>query len=146
MILDTETRSLLKEKLEKSQALRARKQEDKERKRIAENIDDFYGNYRFADETESAKIRKFLGKTDFSSPAHIQISHKAETTIHNNMYLCFLCGSEELLKIYISGNHKDLMSDLDNWDLLSPYLLLIDEDFNRYIYINDNGERIESSL
>ena len=47
---------------------------------------------------------------------------------------------------YIFGNYKDLMADIDNWDFFSPYLLLIDEDFSGYIYINDNGDITESRL
>jgi hypothetical protein len=62
------------------------------------------------------------------------------------MYLCFLAGSEELLKIYIFGKYSDLISDIDTWDFFSPYLLLIDEDFKRFIYIDDNGDMTKSVL
>jgi hypothetical protein len=62
------------------------------------------------------------------------------------MYLCFLCGSEEIIKIYIYGDYKDFISDYDEWDYFSPYLLLIDEDFIHYVYIDDNGEIKEGKI
>ncbi len=55
-------------------------------------------------------------------------------------------GSEELLNIFIFGKFSDLIADIDTWDFFSPYLLLIDEDFRRYIYIDDNGDMTESIL
>lgn len=146
IVLDSEKKSLLKSELEDLKKEQSQKSQDNERKRIIENVDDFYEKYRFADEFESIKIEEFVKHLHFSFPARIAISHISELTPHNNMFLCFLVGSEELLRIYIFGNYKNLMSDIDNWDFFSPYLLLIDEDFSRYIYINDNGDITESLL
>ena len=144
--MDSENKLLLKKKLEGLKAEKSRQQEENERKRIIENVDDFHEKYRFADEAESRKINEFIGKLDLSSPTHISASEKAEPSPHGNMYLCFLCGSNELLKTYISGSYENLMLDYDNWDFFSPYLLLIDEDFSRYIHIDDNGKMSESSV
>ena len=145
-IVDSEKKSLLKSKLENIKIKQSQQCQDNERKRIIENIDDFYEKYRFADEFESKKIEEFIEHLHFSFPAHIAISQISKPTPHNNMYLCFLGGSEELLKVYIFGNYKNLMFDIDNWVFFSPYLLLIDEDFSRYIYFNDDGGIIESLL
>lgn len=34
----------------------------------------------------------------------------------------------------------------DEWELFSPCLLLVDEDFIHYVYINDDGEVMESQV
>ena len=45
--------------------------------------------------------------------------------------------------IFVFGRYDDFISDYDDWDYISPYLLLIDDDFSHFIYINDYGEIIE---
>ncbi len=144
--MDKEKKSLLKSKLENLKIKQSQQHHDNERKRIIENVDDFYEKYRFADGSESIKIEEFIEHLHFAFPAHISITHISEPTPHDNMYLCFLSGSNELLKIYLFGNYKNLMLDIATWDFFSPFILLIDEDFSRYIYINDNGDIIESLL
>ena len=146
ILLEPEKRLLLERKLEESKAKAVRQKENNERNRIAENINDFYVKYRFADETESESIDEFIGHLDLSFPARISVSYAAATAPHTNMYLCFLCGSKELLKTYVYGSYNDLMNDIEDWDFFSPYLLLIDEDLSHFIYINDNGDMIGSSL
>ena len=65
---------------------------------------------------------------------------------HGNAYLCFLMGTDALFEIYVFGKYSDIMSDHDAWEVFSPYLLLLDEDFIHYTYINDNGEVLESRV
>ncbi|MCR4780583.1 MAG: hypothetical protein K5876_05745 [Ruminiclostridium sp.] len=144
--MDSEKQALLKSKLEDLKKKQSQQRQDNEKKQIIENIDAFYEKYRFADEFEFIKIEGFISQLHFSSPAHITISHISDPTPHDNMYLCFLLGSDELLRIYVFGKYKNLMFDIDTWKFLSPYLLLIDEDFQRYIYINDNDDMIEALL
>lgn len=144
--MNLENKSLLKSRLEALKIEQLRQRIENERMRIIENTDDFHGKYRFTDEFEARKIEEFISHLHFSFPGHIEISHISEPKPHNNMFLCFLAGSEELMGSYIFGNYKDLMADIDNWDFFSPYLLLIDEDFSGYIYINDNGDITESRL
>lgn len=144
--MDSEKKSLLQSKLQELKIQRSKQRQNSERKRIAENVGGFYEKNRFADEAEAVRIEEFIGKLHFSFPAHIEASHISEPAPHNNMYLCFLSGGEELLRVYVFGAHKDLMSDIESWEFFSPYLLLIDEDLSRYIYINDNGDITQSLL
>ena len=143
--MDNENKALLRSKLEKLKKKQEKTRLDNVRKDLAENIPDFCKKYRFPNSDEVQKIENFISKLHFSSPAHIVIGENTPS-LHRNMYLCFLCGSEELSKIYVYGDYRDLMLDMEHWDFFSPYLLLIDEDFVRYIYINDRGEKIETRL
>ena len=60
--------------------------------------------------------------------------------------MCFLMGTETLFQIYIFGKYDDIMSDYDEWEVFSPYLLLVHEDFIHYVYVNDYGETMESKV
>lgn len=60
--------------------------------------------------------------------------------------LVLLMGTDALFEIYVFGKYSDIMSDHDVWEVFSPYLLLVDEDFIHYTYINDNGEVMESQV
>ena len=55
-------------------------------------------------------------------------------------------GTDALFEIYVFGKYSDIMSDHDTWEVFSPYLLLVDEDFIHYTYINDDGEVMESQV
>ena len=144
--MNSEKQLLFNSKLEELKKKQLQQRLEDERKRITENTDYFFKKYRFASYDESVKIEEFIGRLHFTFPAHIAISQICDPEQHENMYLCFLAGSEELLKIYIFGKYSDLISDIDTWDFFSPYLLLIDEDFKRFIYIDDNGDMTESVL
>lgn len=144
-ILDADKRILLKKKLEENKRKIKNIKMENQRKQIINNIDDFDRKYRFADEAETEQLNRFISSLNFSSPAHIRLD-KCNISQHQNMYLCFLCGLEELLNIYIYVNYNDFIIDIDNWKFFSPYFLLIDEDFIRFIYINDYGEIKESKM
>ena len=144
--MNSEKQSLLKSKLEELKKKQLQQRLDNEKKRIKDNTEDFNEKYRFASEAESLKIEEFIGQLHFTFPAHIAISQICDPVPHENMYLCFLGGSEELFRIYVFGKYSDLIKDIDTWFFFSPYLLLIDEDFKRFIYINDNGDMTESIL
>ena len=60
IVLDKEKKSLLKSKLENLKIKQSQQHQDNERKRIIENVDDFYEKYRFADGSESIKIEEFI--------------------------------------------------------------------------------------
>lgn len=139
--MNTDRNALLQKKLEENR----KKVFEKEKKKLAESIDGFDRKYRFADYDEARKIEEFIDKLNFSLPAHITVNGNNPVP-HSNMYLCFLSGSEEHLKMYIYGGYEDLMNDMDEWDFISPYLLLIDEDFVHYIYVNDYGEAAEAEI
>lgn len=107
---------------------------------IMHSIEDFPKKYRFADENEIRRIEIFIDKLPFSLPAKIDFSSltKSDITKHNSVWLCFLSGCEEIFSIYIHGNYKDIINDYETWFWLSDYLLIVDEDFFRFIFIDDN--------
>lgn len=82
-----------------------------------------------ADESEAFKIEEFISKLNFIRPGQLAIK-KVCTHPHENVYLCFLMGTEALFQIYIFGKYDDIMSDYDEWEVFSPYLLLVHEDFS----------------
>lgn len=144
--MDEEKRALLKSKLEAAANERSRQRLEAEKARIAENVEGFAGKYRFADESEREKLRGFMEKLHFTSPAKISAAPLSAPAPHGNMYLCFLAGSEELLDISIYGHHDDLMADMDEWEFFSHSIILADENMTRYICIDDNREITEAAL
>ena len=112
---------------------------------FAKNIKHFSQKYRYADESEAFKIEEFISKLNFIRPGQLAIK-KVCTHSYENVYLCFLMGTEALFQIYIFGKYDDIMSDYDEWEVFSPYLLLVDEDFIHYVYVNDYGETMESKI
>lgn len=137
--MDTDKRTLLQKKLEENKLKLRNTKIEAQRKQIVDNIDDFHRKYRFADEAETERVNGFISRLNFTPLGHIQLV-ECEIPQDHNMYLCFLCGSEEMLNTYIYGNYKDLLSDMENWDFFSPYLLLVDEDLVHFVYVNDYGE------
>ncbi len=133
-------RELLKKKLAENKRRLKETNINYWKSEIIHSIENFQEKYRFADENESRQIEIFMDRLSFSLPAKIDFSSlaKSDITEHNNVWLCFLEGSEEILSIYIHGNYKDILNDYDTWFWLSAYLLIIDEDFFRFIFIDDN--------
>ena len=109
------------------------------------SIEHFSQKYRYADEAEALKIETFISKLNFKQPGQLAIQEVCPYP-HGNAYLCFLMGTDALFEIYVFGKYPDIMSDHDAWEVFSPYLLLVDEDFIHYTYINDNGEVLESRV
>ena len=112
---------------------------------FAKTTEHFSQKYRYADESEAFKIEEFISKLNFIRPGQLAIK-KVCTHSYENVYLCFLMGTEALFQIYIFGKYDDIMSDYDEWEVFSPYLLLVDEDFIHYVYVNDYGETMESKI
>ena len=127
----------------KEEQKRAEIQQYKEH--FEKNIEHFSQKYRYADESEAFKIEEFISKLNFIQPGQLAIK-KVCTHSYENVYLCFLMGTETLFQIYIFGKYDDIMSDYDEWEVFSPYLLLVDEDFIHYVYVNDYGETMESKI
>ena len=112
---------------------------------FAKNKEHFSQKYRYADESEAFKIEEFISKLNFIRPGQLAIK-KVCTHSYENVYLCFLMGTEALFQIYIFGKYDDIMSDYDEREVFSPYLLLVDEDFIHYVYVNDYRETMESKI
>nr|WP_289766737.1 hypothetical protein [uncultured Acetatifactor sp.] len=115
------------------------------KKHFVKDIKHFSQKYRYADEAETLKIETFLSKLHFEQPGQPAIK-EIYPYPHGNVYLCFLMGTDALFQIYIFGKYADIMNDHDEWEVFSPYLLLVDEDFVHYTYINDYGEVMESQV
>lgn len=109
------------------------------------NVEHFAQKYRYANEAEAIKIEKFISKLNFAQPGKLAIEEVCPHP-HRNVYLLFLMGTPALFQIYIFGKYDDIVSDYDEWEACSPYLLLVDEDFIHYVYINDYGEIAESQV
>ena len=109
---------------------------------IVQNVECFNEKYRFADECEKNRVQKFVSELDFVAPGQLQVK-EACLHKHNNVYLCCLMGDCAMYDIFVFGRYDDFMSDYNDWNYISPCLLLIDEDFSHYSYINDYGEIIE---
>lgn len=109
---------------------------------VVQNVDCFNEKYRFVEECEKIKIQKFVSELEFVVPGQLKVKENCLHK-HNNVYLCCLMGDCAVYDIFVFGRYDDFISDYDDWDYISPYLLLIDDDFSHYIYINDYGEIIE---
>lgn len=112
---------------------------------FAKNIDHFSQKYRYADETEVIKIERFISKLNFVHPGQLAAEEICPHP-HKYVFLCFLMGTDALFQIYIFGKYQDIMSDYEEWEVFSPYLLLVDDDFIHYVYVNDYGETMESKI
>lgn len=138
-ILDNDKRILLKKKLSENKLKIENIKIEKKKIKLINCVENFDSKYRFANESETERLSRFISNMNFLAPANIMLN-ECSISDHQNMYLCFLCGTDELLGIYLYGNYNDFILDIDNWEFFSPYLLLVDEDFVRFIYINDYGD------
>lgn len=86
------------------------------------------------------KLPTFFNKIDFS------LIPESPITEHGKCYMCFLEGSEEIFDIYIYGNFSDFLRDYDDFFFFSAYLLIIDEDFWRFVHIDDEFNLKESYI
>ena len=112
---------------------------------FTKSIEDFSQKYRYADEAEEVILGTFISKLDFAQPGQLAIQEVCLYP-HENVYLCFLMGTEALFQIFIFGKYDDILRDYNEWEVFSPCLLLVDEDFIHYTYINDDGEVMESQV
>ena len=95
---------------------------------LTKSVEHFSRKYRYADESELAKLETFISKLDFEQPGQLAIKEVCPYP-HRNVYLCFLMGTAALFQIYIFGKYADIMGDHDEWEVFSQYLLIVDEDF-----------------
>ena len=143
--MDHERKELLAQKKAQLKVKQQREDIQQYKDRFTKNIEDFSQKYRYADEAEAVKLGKFISKLDFAQPGQLSIQ-KVCPYPHENVYLCFLMGTEALFQIFIFGKYDDILRDYDEWAVFSPCLLLVDEDFIHYTYINNDGEVKESQV
>ena len=140
--MDKAKKDLLRQKLAVQAGRQQQAERDAECARIRQEITDFDVKYQFADAEATRRIEERIQSLDLTSTE----PQSATAVPHREMFLCFLCGSAEMMHLYIRGGYADLMRDLDDWTMLSPYLLLLDTDLSHYLYIRDDGSLTEAKL
>ena len=143
--MNHERKELFAQKKARLKATQQREEIQQYKDHFTKSIQYFSEKYRYADESEAVKLGKFISKLDFAQPGQLSIQEVCPYT-HENVYLCFLMGTEALFQIIIFGKYDDILHDYDEWAVFSPCLLLVDEDFIHYAYVNDDGEVIESQV
>ena len=143
--MDHERKELLAQKKAQLKKRQKRAEIQQYKDRLTKSIEHFSQKYRYADEAEVLKIETFISKLNFEQPGQLAIQEVCPYP-HENVYLCFLMGTEALFQIFIFGKYDDILRDYDEWEVFSPCLLLVDEDFIHYAYVNDDGELIESQV
>lgn len=122
---------------------------------ISEHID-FIKYYRFADQSETARINATLNRLpvrysrlDFST---LLIEHRSQNIDdllqyeNEDIWICCLCGSIELINLFSFGKMSSFVHDFENWYGISDYLFLLFNNFIDFIYIDDNGEIVKSKV
>ena len=143
--MDHERKELLAQKKAQLKKRQKRAEIQQYKDRLTKSIEHFSQKYRYADEAEVLKIESFISKLNFEQPGQLAIQEVCPYP-HENVYLCFLMGTEALFQIFIFGKYDDILRDYDEWEVFSPCLLLVDEDFIHYTYINDDGKVMESQV
>ena len=89
------------------------------------------------------------GRPDFSK---LLIEHKSQSIDdllqyeNEDIWICCLCGSIELINLFSSGKMSSFIHDFEYWYDISDYLLLLFHNFIDFIYIDDNGEIVKSKI
>ena len=143
--MEHERKELLAQKRAQLKIKQKRAEIQQYKDRLTKSIEHFSQKYRYADEVEALKIETFISKLNFKQPGQLAIQEVCPYH-HENVYLCFLMGTEALFQIFIFGKYDDILRDYDEWEVFSPCLLLVDEDFIHYTYINDDGKVMESQV
>ncbi|MDE6500533.1 MAG: hypothetical protein K2L10_00375 [Ruminococcus sp.] len=144
--MDNELKELLNHKLAENKRRLKEIRIDKTKFQIMQEIENFSEKYRFADDTEKKRIETFMEKIPFHWGIDFSRLPESPITQHGKCYMCFLEGSEEIFDIYIYGNFSDFIRDYDDFFFFSAYLLIIDEDFRRFVYIDDEFNKKESYI
>lgn len=149
---NTKKRLELLKKLQKQKEREKRAAFEKERL-IAEHID-FIKYYRFATQSETDKINAILNRLpvrytrpDFSKLLIEQKSQNIDDLLqyeNEDIWICCLCGSIELINLFSFGKMSRFVHDFENWYGISDYLFLLFQNFRDFIYIDDNGEIVKS--
>lgn len=122
---------------------------------ISEHID-FIEHYRFADQSETDRINAVLNglpisytRPDFSKLIIEKKSQNIDDLLqyeNEDIWICCLCGSIELIDLFSFGKMSSFVHDFENWYGISDYLFLLFNNFNDFIYIDDNGQIVKSKV
>ncbi|EKQ57609.1 MULTISPECIES: hypothetical protein [unclassified Clostridium] len=144
----------LKEKQKQEQNKRLMMEE---KTRLISNIDDFEQNYRFANGKETYEINLFISALPAISPTRLDFEKLVVKEQVENIYLlrqyagqnvwiCCICGSKELINIYTYGKLDDFINEFSDWINVSAYLLIIFSNMREFIFIDDDENIIKSSI
>lgn len=140
-------RELLNRKLAENKRRLKEIRINKMKSQIMQEVENFPEKYRFADDNEKKRIEIFMEKLPaFFNKIDFSVLPESSVTEHEKCYLCFLEGSEEIFDIYIYGNFSDFLHDYDDFFFFSAHLLIIDEDFRRFVLIDDEFNQKESYI
>lgn len=140
-------KELLKQKLAENKRRLKEIRINEMKSEITQSIENFPEKYRFANDNEKKRIEIFREKLPvFYNKIDFSALPESSVTEHGKCYLCFLEGSEEIFDIYIYGNFSDFLRDYDDFFFFSAYLLIIDEDFWRFVLIDDDFNKKESYI
>ena len=123
---------------------------------ITEHID-FIKHYRFANQSETNRIIAVLNglpgvsstRPDFSKLLIELKSQNIKDLLeykHEKIWICCLCGSQELINLFILGKMSRFVHDFENWYAISDYLFLLFNNFKDFVYIDDHGEIVKSKV
>lgn len=123
---------------------------------ISEHID-FIKYYRFADQSETDRINAVLNglptrsctRPDFTKLLIEQKLQNIDDLLqyeNEDIWICCLCGSIELINLFSFGKMSRFVHDFENWYGISDYLFLLFNNFIDFIYIDDNGEIVKSKV
>lgn len=134
-------KELLKQKLEENKRRLKEFRINETKSEIIQSIENFTSKYRFADDNEKKRIEIFMEKMPVFY--NLKALPESPVTEHGKCYLCFLEGSEEIFDIYLYGNFSDFLRDYDDFFFFSAHMLVIDEDFCSYVFIDDEFNQKE---
>lgn len=118
-------------------------------------IPDFDNYFRFANTEEIAALHAFVNKIPALTPLRPDFNLlpyskdlNAETLKFDNtsVWLDFLCGSEGIFDVCVLGKISDFMKYYYEWEYIAPYIMFVYEDMNRFIFVDDECEAVESCL
>lgn len=127
--MDEEERCRLEEKLSVNSRRLAAEKLCSLKERIAEEIPGFFDKYRFADDDECLRLKKFREGLEYVS---FNVPKTCGSFEPDDMvWLCFLEGERTLFDVFIKGSYADMLTDADSFEVFS----------SRYIYTDDRSEK-----
>lgn len=125
--------------------------------RLISNIDNFEQHYRFANNKETDEINSFINVLPTVSPTrldfekldveqHFEDIYKLRQYSEQNVWICCICGSSELINTFTYGKLDDFVNGFSDWTNVSPYLLILFSNMQDFIFIDDIGHIIKSSI
>ena len=126
---------------------------NEQKERILREIPQFHQHYQFADKDNIIRLKMFLKSLPTLTSVRLDISQfpiwhviKSFKDIndHFNVWICFLSGLPELFELYPYGDIQNFINDFESWQYISPYLILVCDNFKDFIFIDDEKKIIRS--